>query len=454
MATNSPSAIAATQSDDVPAKKTPEQLPSRVRKCPSCRIPHADHTFGLPGPQCTGPESTGERTPQHSPRRRSSTISNGALVEKGAQVDFYKKQLELLEQEEQRVLSEINNEENILLQQIEQKKREIALLKARRLQSTNSSAPAPRQQTAPNPTPQATTNAAILPSLFDDDRLPRPQVLQSGYLSENSRGHLSDPLALAVNNVNPGLSARDGNGNVGGIDSTEIFLRPSRLSNDGTRGKPLRIIDFVSRARPTEEEKILSYDRNCKLSFILNDSKPKLKNVTVEQFSIANLRIFYELLFSKKLGTMQEVREYLSYSVKILELATKYSWESVLLYDDEYRILQHTYGFSWATDNSHLHEVMLLPKWASALKGQDKLSGSSLPFGSGKTGGSRTTTVSHLPSGEEICRIFNSRKGCQRPQCKFSHACNRRVGSQACGDRQHAGCNHPSRGDNSKDGDE
>ena len=147
MATNSPSAIAATQSDDVPAKKTPEQLPSRVRKCPSCRIPHADHTFGLPGPQCTGPESTGERTPQHSSRRNSSIISNGALVEKGAQVDFYKKQLELLEQEEQRVLSEINNEENILLQQIEQKKREIALLKARRLQSTNSSAPAPRQQT-------------------------------------------------------------------------------------------------------------------------------------------------------------------------------------------------------------------------------------------------------------------------------------------------------------------
>eukprot|EP00111_Clytia_hemisphaerica_P007296 TCONS_00021232-protein len=201
MASNSPSAIASTDTDTSKSKKTPE-LPSRVRKCPSCRIPHTEHTFGQPGPQCTGPESSGEGTQQQSPgRHNSSTISNDALVDKSAQVTYYKKQLELLEQEEQRVLSEINNEENLLLQQIEQKKREIDLLKARRLQSqsiqsTNSSVSASRHQPAPTPTSQATTNAAILPSLFDDDRPVRPQVLQSGSLLENSRGHLSDPLAL------------------------------------------------------------------------------------------------------------------------------------------------------------------------------------------------------------------------------------------------------------------
>ena len=45
-----------------------------------------------------------------------------------------------------------------------------------------------------------------------------------------------------------------------------------------------------------------------------------------------------------------------------MELTNKYTWEFVLLYDDEFRVLQHTYDFSWGTDNSHLHEVVLLPK--------------------------------------------------------------------------------------------
>ena len=38
----------------------------------------------------------------------------------------------------------------------------------------------------------------------------------------------------------------------------------------------------------------------------------------------------------------------------------------MLKYDDEYRILQHTYGYPWCFDNNHLHEVMLLPRWAGS----------------------------------------------------------------------------------------
>ena len=90
----------------------------------------------------------------------------------------------------------------------------------------------------------------------------------------------------------------------------------------------------------------MSYENNCELTLTLQDMKPKLSSVTVEQFNIANLRIFHEFLFSGKLSTLRDIQEYLSYAIKILELDNKFTWESVLLYDDEFRILQHTYGFS------------------------------------------------------------------------------------------------------------
>ena len=133
------------------------------------------------------------------------------------------------------------------------------------------------------------------------------------------------------------------------------------------------------------------------------------------------------------------MRNYLSFFVKVLELATKYTWESVLLYDNEFRILQHTYsGFPWMTDNSHLHEVVLIPRWAAALPhslGQTFSSPKSNSNGSGNAL-ARANTLSHLSNGLEICRMLNNRKG-----CKFFHASNRKVGSQACG-KQHPGCLH------------
>ena len=58
-------------------------------------------------------------------------------------------------------------------------------------------------------------------------------------------------------------------------------------------------------------------------------------------------------------------------------LARKYTLESVLKYDDEYRILQHTYGYPWSFDNSHLHKVIL--KVHNQLFGQILICQSTLP---------------------------------------------------------------------------
>ena len=94
-------------------------------------------------------------------------------------------------------------------------------------------------------------------------------------------------------------------------------------------GKPLLIPEYVSRVVRFEEENILSAD--SKLLLTVGNKKPTLSSVSVEQdIQIANLRIFFELLSLNCLPTLADVREYLSYSIKIYELAKKYSWGSVL----------------------------------------------------------------------------------------------------------------------------
>ena len=129
---------------------------------------------------------------------------------------------------------------------------------------------------------------------------------------------------------------------------------------------------------------------------------------------------------------MADVREYLRYSIKHYKLARKYSWGSVFQYDNELRILQHTYGHHWSMNHSHIHKVMLIPRWA--VEGKTQRSNSNITTGS-------AGFSSHTAAGGEICRNCNHPKGCQKATCQFAHVCNRRVDSQDCG-KAHAGHTH------------
>ncbi|CAH3152437.1 unnamed protein product, partial [Porites evermanni] len=44
-----------------------------------------------------------------------------------------------------------------------------------------------------------------------------------------------------------------------------------------------------------------------------------------------------------------------------MELSNRFQWPSVLTYDDEFRLLQATYGYPWSFDCNHLHTVILEP---------------------------------------------------------------------------------------------
>ena len=111
-------------------------------------------------------------------------------------------------------------------------------------------------------------------------------------------------------------------------------MRPAS-SALATHGKPLRIVDYVSRLMPQEDRRVLSTaDGQASLVLDCGGKKPKLESVSIAQWTIANFRIFHELMSQGRLSTPLAVREYLMYSIKLLELASKYTWPSILKYDD------------------------------------------------------------------------------------------------------------------------
>ena len=174
------------------------------------------------------------------------------------------------------------------------------------------------------------------------------------------------------------------------------------------------IIDFVGGG--VEEEVIVGNTGSHQVVLKSGPRKPKLENVSLAQWTVANLAILYKLQGEAKL-TIESIMDYLSYTTKICQLVQRYSLVSVLLYDREYRKLQCHHNFRWGTDVPHLHSVYLqprIPRPNQPLKG---------------TGGQAlrpSTTSSPLTSdGRVICKLFNSRGGCHyKEACKFMHQCS------------------------------
>ena len=132
---------------------------------------------------------------------------------------------------------------------------------------------------------------------------------------------------------------------------------------------------------------------------------------------VSNTRIFYNLLASRKLQSLEDIQHYLGYMIKITELANKFQWVSILKYDDQFRILQATYNYPWCFDSNHLHTVLLEPIPKSPLTNRP-LKGPS---------DHNSNFASTTNEGCTICRNFNSSKGCSFPSCVYEHACNRHI---------------------------
>ena len=91
--------------------------------------------------------------------------------------------------------------------------------------------------------------------------------------------------------------------------------------------------------------------------------------------------------------------------------ATSYTWQSVLLFDEEYRQRQAKQGFPWGTDAPHLGTVMLRDRGPQLAPQQKKAT----------TGGNANRSRPIGPSGKELCLQFNRGTCHYGTRCQYEH---------------------------------
>ena len=170
------------------------------------------------------------------------------------------------------------------------------------------------------------------------------------------------------------------------------------------------ICDFVQ--SNLEEEVVLGNQGDQQIVVKSGPKKPRIENITLCQWSVANLAILYKLVGENKLQG-PALMDYLSYSTKIYQLVQKFSLVSVMLYDREYRKLQASLNFRWGTDVQHLSNIHLQARDKPAAQGNQQKKAPA-PF----------KPVRHGQGKQEIIsRNYNSQKGCSFVECKFKHVC-------------------------------
>ena len=131
-------------------------------------------------------------------------------------------------------------------------------------------------------------------------------------------------------------------------------------------------------------------------------SKPKLDTISLSMWVTPNARIMHKLSNTGKLSGPSQIANYLSYTVKVAELLKPHTLASVVVYDNEYRQLQHQYGFRWGSNSQHPLTRFLVKRRTSVLFNQTLARPS---------GNSRSNSGRQPRFVKQICRQFNSLSG-------------------------------------------
>ena len=227
------------------------------------------------------------------------------------------------------------------------------------------------------------------------------------------------------------------------MNPTSLFLRPLA---DVTY---LKIVDFVSPVlgSPVEDDETLINVTGGSLKFRAEskNKKPKLENISKEQWFAASLKILDKLLITKELPP-SNTSDYLAYLVHITDLAQQYLWADVLMYDDSYRREQAKLRCRWGLDIPTLSRVWLQPK--AHVQNRPTNGGGIYQHNHHKSQRPQKTHRSSQHNnpkgpidpntGQEICLAFN-RGNCKfGSSCRYRHACS----VVSCG-QNHNAIEHP-----------
>jgi hypothetical protein len=125
-------------------------------------------------------------------------------------------------------------------------------------------------------------------------------------------------------------------------------------------------------------------------------------NISMEEWGAANCRLMSYLLQQGKLSR-KDIDYYLAYTTKIYDMASKFTWQSILFFDRQYREVQAEFNMQWGTFAPQLEYQLLQPK--------------ANPNAPRRT--PQLATASRL---QEECRNFRSKGVCSYgDNCKFRH---------------------------------
>ena len=151
--------------------------------------------------------------------------------------------------------------------------------------------------------------------------------------------------------------------------------------------------------------------------------KPKLEKVSPANWIVANSAIMQALMDDPPVSFM--AKDYLQYTRMVGELAARFTWQSVLVFDDEYRVRQAAQGFPWGTDAPHLSTVVLRDR---ALQQANNSNANK----TSKQQGRRPVGQ----SGKELCLQYNAGNCTYGARCRLEHACSQ------CGSKDHPARDH------------
>lgn len=173
--------------------------------------------------------------------------------------------------------------------------------------------------------------------------------------------------------------------------------------------KPLLISEFLPRTMSsisTEDQVLPIGEGGSHIIFKMGGNRTKLSDISPAAWTYANSRIQDRLCAEGRLD-VQGNRDYLMYTSKVGELAMRYTWNSVVAYDNEYRVQQAEHGFRWGADIQHLAYTLLVAK--PVTQPQRK---------------SHPTQQRRQASPQEVCRNYNNNR-CTRSNCRFRHVCSK-----------------------------
>ena len=131
-----------------------------------------------------------------------------------------------------------------------------------------------------------------------------------------------------------------------------------------------------------------------------------LESVTPMQWSAANMKIMVTLLCEGELSN----NSIMAHTIKILDLAQKYTWVSVLHYDRAYREMQQVYKYRRASDSPHLSALHLTPRGPSLKPSMNK----------------SPKTSNAFKGPRPICIQYNKGGCTYGAACQFRHICSGR----------------------------